>query len=85
MFGLNYVVQVVDLPVHKLFRALAFGLQLRDRDPIGRRLVSVDDRWLVPILQAIQSLTEKALGCLGVAGRRQIEVDRVAELIDGPI
>lgn len=85
MIGLDDVVQTLDLPVHKLFRTLAFGLQLRDCDPVGRRLVGVDDRWLFLILPAIQGLTEKAFYRLGTACRRQVEVDRVSEFVDGSI
>lgn len=85
MIGLNDIIQILDLPVHKLSWALAFGLQFRNRDPVGRRLVGVADRWLLPVLQAIQSLAQKSLSCFGIARRRQIEIDRVAELVDGPV
>lgn len=85
MIGLDDVIQILDLPVKQLFWAFAFGLQLRNRDTVGRRLVGVDDGWLLPILSAIQGLTEKSFRCLGVACRREIEVDRVPELVDGSV
>lgn len=80
MVSLDDIVQIFDLPVHQSIWAFAFGLQLRDSNPVGRGLIGVDDRWLFPTLQAIQSLAQKSLGCFGVARRRQVEVDRVAEL-----
>ena len=59
MICLDYIIQIFDLPVYKLSRAFAFDLQFRNRDPVGRRLIGIDDRWLFSILQAIQSLAEK--------------------------
>src|SRR3954453_17381508 len=40
---------------------------------VGRCLVGVDDARILPILQAVQRLAEKALGRLGIARRREIE------------
>src|SRR3954464_15349023 len=69
----------------RVFRTLALLLQLGERRAVGRGLVGVDDARLLPILQAVQRLAEKALGRLGIARRREIEVDRVPELVDGAV
>lgn len=85
MISLDHLIQILDLQVNRRFLAFTIRLQFRDRNAAGRRLVGVDDRWLFPILQAIQSFAEETLGCFGIAGRRQIEIGRVAELVDGPV
>src|SRR5699024_10845676 len=40
---------------------------------------------LFPVLQASQGLAQEPLRCLGAAGRRQVEIDRVAPLVDCPV
>jgi len=57
--GLDDVVEIFDLSVLGVRRALAFGLQISGSGGVGRRLVGVDDRRLLPILQAPVSLGEK--------------------------
>lgn len=76
---------IFDLLMHQFIRAFAFGLQLRDGNPVGWCFISVDDTLLSPVFQAIQSLPQEALGCFGVARRRQVEIDRVAEFVDDSV
>ena len=83
--GLDDVVEVFHLPVPRFLRALALGLQLCDGSGIGRRLVGVEHLRLLPLLQSSQRLAEESLRCLGVAGRREIEIDRVPELVHRPV
>ena len=85
MVGLDDVVQVLDLSMQRLLRAPALLLQLGQGSAIGRRLVGVDDPELLLVLQAVQCLAEEALGRCRVARRREVEVDRVPVLIDGPV
>src|SRR3546814_2133393 len=40
---------------------------------------------LFPVLQASQGLAQEPLRCLGAAGRRQVEIDSVAPLVDCPV
>src|SRR3546814_3332485 len=40
---------------------------------------------LFPVLQAPQGLAQEPVRCLGAAGRRQVEIDRVAPLVDCPV
>ena len=49
--------------------------------PIGLSHVRVDDGWFPPFLDAPQRLEENPLRCLGISGRREIEINRVAELM----
>lgn len=67
----------------ELCGTFACGLQLRNSNAISRGFVGVDGRWLFSVLQFIQGLAEKASGRLGIPGRRQIEINRVAEFVDG--
>src|SRR3546814_3782420 len=53
-----------------------------DRCTIARRFVGIDRGRLFPVLQASQGLAQEPLRCLGAAGRRQVEIDRVAPLVD---
>src|SRR5215213_779156 len=85
VIGLDDVVEIFHLPMLRVLRTLALLLQLGERRAVGRGLVGVDDARLLPILQAVQRLAEKALGRLGIARRREIKVDRVPELVDGAI
>jgi hypothetical protein len=50
--GLDDVVQILDLAVLRVLRALAFGLQLGESGGVGRRFVGVDDLRLFPIPSA---------------------------------
>ena len=49
---------------------------------IGRRLVGVDDRRLLPILQAVQRLAQETLRRRRVARRGKVEVDGGSGLVD---
>src|SRR3546814_8085416 len=40
---------------------------------------------LCPALRAWRGLAQVPLRCLGAAGRRQVEIDRVAPLVDYPV
>ena len=81
MIGLDNIVEILHLAVHGVLRALTFLLQLSESDPVRRSPVRVDDGWFLPILDALQRLEEKPLRCLGVSGRREIEINRVAEFV----
>src|SRR6516164_1778290 len=83
--GLDDVVQILDLPVLCVLWALAFGLQPGESGGIGRRLVGVDDLRLFPILQPSESLGKKTLRRHRVPRRGEIEIDRVAQLVDGSV
>jgi hypothetical protein len=85
MVGFDDIVQIFDLPMPRFLQAFAFGLQFRDRDPVGRRFVGVDDLRLFPGLQAVERFAEEALRRLGVPSRREIEVDRVSFLVERPV
>ena len=76
------VVEVLHLPVPRLIRTFALGFQLRDGVDIGRCLVGVQHHGPFPILPPSQGLAEEALRGLGVAGRREIEIDRAPELVE---
>jgi hypothetical protein len=80
--GLDDVVQILDLSVLCVPRAFAFGFQFGERGGIGRRLVGVDDLGLFPILQPLERLGQKTLRRRRVPRRREIEIDRVAQLVD---
>src|SRR3546814_1846490 len=60
---------------------LSFALQFGDRCTIARRFVGIERGRLFPVLQASQGLAREPLRCLGAAGRRQVEIDRVAPLV----
>lgn len=64
---------------------LSFALQFGDRCTIARRFVGIERGRLFPVLQASQGLAQEPLRCLGAAGRRQVEIDRVAPLVDCPV
>src|SRR3546814_7682182 len=49
------------------------------------RFVGIERGRLFPVLQASQGLAQEPLRCLGAAGRRQVEIDRVAPLVDCPV
>jgi hypothetical protein len=83
--GLDDVVQILDLLVLCVLRALAFGLQLGESGGIGRRLVGVDDLRLFPILQPPESLGKKTLRRRRVPRRGEIVIDRVAQLVDSSV
>ena len=85
MIGLDNIVEILHLAAHGVLRALTFILQLSEGDPVRRSPVRVDDGWFLPILDAPQRLEENPLRCLGIPGRREIEIDRVAELVYRPI
>ena len=70
------------MSVPRVLRAFALGFELRDGAGIVRRLVGVDHLGQFPILQPSQRLSEEPLRRLGVAGRREVEIDRVPELVD---
>src|SRR3546814_4068277 len=52
---------------------------------LARRFVGIERGRLFPVLQAAQGLAQEPLRCLGAAGRRQVEIDRVAPLVDCPV
>ena len=83
--GLADVVEVLHLPVPRLIGAFALGLELRDGGSVRRRLVGIQHLGLLPILQPVQRLAEESLRGLGVAGRRELEIDRVPELVSRPV
>ena len=64
MIGFDDIVEIFDLPMHRFLQAFAFGLQFRDRDPVGRRFVGVDDLRLLPELQAVTALPRKRFPAL---------------------
>lgn len=82
MVGLDDVVEVLVL---RASRTPALLLQLRQGDSVGWRLVSVDDTGLLPVLQAVQRLAKEALGSRRVARRREVEVDGIPVLVEGPV
>ena len=49
---------------------------------IGRRLVGIEHLGQFPLLAPSQGLAEEALRRLGVASRREVEIDGVAELVE---
>src|SRR3546814_13343764 len=51
----------------------------------SRRFVGIERGRLFPVLQASQGLAQEPLRCLRAAGRRQVEIDRVAPLVDCPL
>ena len=63
MIGLDDIVQIFNLSMHRFRRAFAFGLQLGNRDTVGRRFVRVEDLRL-PILERnnVDTLTPKSPG-----------------------
>ena len=85
MVGFDDVVQILDLPVLCVLRALAFGLQLGESGGIGRRFVGVDDLRLFPILRPPESLGKETLRRHRVPRRREIEIERVAQLVDSSV
>ena len=82
MVGLDNIVEVLHLPVPRLIGAFTLGLELRDGGGVGRRLVGIQHLGLLPILQPVQRLAEESLRGLGVARRREIEIDRVSKLVE---
>jgi hypothetical protein len=79
------VVQILDLPVLCVLRALAFGLQLGESGGIGRRFVGVDDLRLFPFLfSPLRTLARKRFAAI-VFRVGEIEVDRVAQLVDSSV
>ena len=81
MICLHNIVEILHLAVDGVFRALAFLLQLSESDPIRRSPVRVDDGWFLPFLDTPQRLGEEPLRCLGISGRREIKINRVAEFV----
>src|SRR3546814_19041570 len=75
--GLDHVIEILHLPVGRLPVQLSFALQFGDRCTIARRFVGIERGRLFPVLQASQGLAQEPLRCLGAAGRRQVEIDRV--------
>ena len=67
--SLDDVVEVLHLPMPRLFRAFALGLELCDGGGIGRRLVGVEHLGQFLILPPFQGLAEESLRRLGIAGR----------------
>src|SRR3546814_6357108 len=80
VIGLDHVIEILHLPVGRLPVQLSFALQFGDRCTIARRFVGIERGRLFPVLQASQGLAQEPLRCLGAAGRRQVEIDRVAPL-----
>src|SRR3546814_246613 len=85
VIGLDHVIEILHLPVGRLPVKLSFALQFGDRCTIARRFVGIERGRLFPVLQASQGLAQEPLRCLGAAGRRQVEIDRVAPLVDCPV
>ncbi len=85
VIGLDHVIEILHLPVGRLPVQLSFALQFGDRCTIARRFVGIERGRLFPVLQASQGLCPEPLRCLGAAGRRQVEIDRVAPLVDCPV
>ncbi|AMW97113.1 hypothetical protein FRC0036_00028 [Corynebacterium diphtheriae] len=85
VIGLDHVIEILHLPVGRLPVQLSFALQFGDRCTIARRFVGIERGRLFPVLQASQGLAQEPLRCLGAAGRRQVEIDRVAPLVDCPV
>lgn len=81
VIGLDHVIEILHLPVGRLPVQLSFALQFGDRCTIARRFVGIERGRLFPVLQASQGLAQEPLRCLGAAGRRQVEIDRVAPLV----
>src|SRR3546814_8774076 len=81
----DLVIEILHLPVGLLPVQLSFALQFGDRCTIARRLVGIERDRLFPVLQASQGLAQEPLRCIGAAGRRQVEIDRVAPLVDCPV
>ncbi len=81
MIGLDHVIEILHLPVGRLPVQLSFALQFGDRCTIARRFVGIERGRLFPVLQASQGLAQEPLRCLGAAGRRQVEIDRVPRLL----
>ena len=64
----------------------ADGRQLsRQGSSVGRCFVGVDDRGFLPVFQAVHRLAQEVLRRCRIACRREIEVDRVPMLVDGPV
>ncbi len=60
--------------------SLSFAQGSHDFESLDRGIGRGD-----PVLQASQGLAQEPLRCLGAAGRRQVEIDRVAPLVDCPV
>src|SRR3546814_4068286 len=82
VIGLDHVIEILHLPVGRLPVQLSFALQFGDRCTIARRFVGIERGRLFPVLQASQGLAQEPLRCLGAAGRRQVEIERVSPLFD---
>src|SRR3546814_9613182 len=85
VLGLDHVIEILHLPVGRLPVQPSFALQFGDRCTIARRFVGIERGRLFPVLQASQGLAQEPLRCLGAAGQRQVEIDRVAPLVDCPV
>ena len=83
--GLHDVVEIFDLTMLHVARALVFGLQFGQGDSTGRGFVRVDHPWSLPIFQVLQCLAKEAFRRLCIACRRQVEINRVTKFIDRPV
>lgn len=80
MAGLDDVVEVFHLPVPRVLRAFALGLELCNGGAAGRRPVGVQHLGQFPLLALPQGLAEGSLRRFGVAGRREVEVERAVQI-----
>ena len=66
MICLNNIVQIFNLPVCKIIRAFAFGIELGNRYAISWSLVGVDDGWLLLVLNPFRALPRKRFAALAL-------------------
>src|SRR5699024_5846858 len=63
-----------------------YPISYRDlEEMLAERGISVDHTTIYRWVQCYAPEMEKRLRCLGAAGRRQVEIDRVAPLVDCPV
>src|SRR5947199_2904648 len=84
MILLDDIVQVLDRSMPTTAAKRPFLLYSQDGRGIDRRLIRVDDARL-RMRQIAQSLAKQALGSIGIAERRQQEINRGACRIDRSI
>ena len=82
---LDDVVEILDLSVFDVLRALAFLFQFTDRLGVASGFVGVDYSGLLPVFAALHSLAQKAFSRFRIARGRQVKVDGIAEFIDRSI
>lgn len=83
--GFDNIVEVFHLAVLRLLIQLPFPFQFADRGTVAWRLVGVQFSEPFPVLQAAQSLAQKAFRGLGASGGRKVKVDGVTAFIDRPV